>query len=250
MIIGAPRVDDGEIGGESLREYRRYRRAVRAHAEDADEREVADDVEHAGDRDEHQRRGRVAEAAEDRRERVVGEHRREPRDVDEDVAASRLERLFRRAEQPHYRVDEQEQPDRYDDAQQSEERQHSPDGVVYLLRASRAEEAPDHYRAAYRKPDDDAVYHEDELAPDGDGRKARRVGELSDDYHVGGAVERLQQVRRHVGNREAREEQRDAALRQRLRAGREDAGEKFLKICHSALPHESFLVFQSSQKII
>lgn len=52
MIIRAPRVDDGEIGGESLREYRRYRRAVCAHAEDADEREVADDVEHAGDRDE------------------------------------------------------------------------------------------------------------------------------------------------------------------------------------------------------
>ena len=250
MVIGAPRVNHGEVGGKSLREYRSYRRTVRAHSEDAYEREVADDVQHAGDRDEHQRRRRVAESAENCSERVVCEHRRQSRDVDEDVAARRLERLFRRAEQPYYRVDEQQQPDCDDDAHDGEERQHRADSLAYLAGLSSAEKAPYHNSAAKRKADNDAVDHKDELASDRDGREARRVRELSDDYHIRRAVERLKQVRRHIWDCETRQQQRNITLRQRLSACREDAGEKFLKISHKTLPHESFLVFQSLQKII
>ena len=223
-VICAACVDDGEERRQSLRAYGGEGGPGGPPAEQADEHEIADDVGDTGDADKDKRRSGIPEAAKNGGEGVVGEHRSDPRGVDEDIASRLFDSLGRRPEQVNYRVGQREQQRRDDDAEGDEEREHRADGILDLMLLSRAEKASDHYRASHGEADDDAVYHEDELAADRDRGESRGVGELSDDYHVGRAVERLQQVRRHIRDREARQQQRDAALGQRLRAGGEYSG--------------------------
>ena len=207
-MTDVPKRDDD---ADALRDDGRDGRALWPHAEEAQERVIEHDVQHAGDGDEIHRAARVTEPAEDGRDDVICRDERDAERTIIQVVIRADDSFFRRRHDGDDVRQEHHHDRRERDRHAEEQRDRVADGTRRRLHVAPADSTRDRDRRPHGEADDDDGHHVHDLTADGHSRDARRALELADDEEIGHAVERLQEIREEVWQREIHDVLRDAA---------------------------------------
>jgi hypothetical protein len=210
--LRAPDAEEAQRGGQALGEHRGQRRAGHAQMKAADQQHVKERVERGRDAEIHDRRARVADAAQGARHDVVLEGEEKPEEDDAQVDGGHAERLVRHAQQREQRPREQKAGDREPEREQRAEENRGRELALEPRPVARAEEAAHEHRG----PEAEPRYAEDQDRHDGvrgaDGRERVFARELADHDGVDRVVGQLQQVPQDGRDGVGQEVARDAAL--------------------------------------
>ena len=188
---------------ERLRERRAEGSPGGAHVQRAHEEIVQRDIRRAGDGDEVHGTLAVAHAAEDGAEDIIGRDERDAAEADGQIGGRAVDGLGGRGHDSRDGADEQEQDRRQRERHDSKQCDGIAGGLCGLRPVARADGAGDGDRGAHGESHEHDCQHVHDLRADGDRSRRGDALVLADDEQVGHAVERLQEIGKQIGQREA-----------------------------------------------
>ena len=191
---GEPAAADDEQrqhDADRLRRDRGDRRAGGAEAEDRDEQKIARNVQNAGKGDGQKRHFRVADAAENTADQVIGDDEHRAAGADRDIADGAGEGLLRRAHHAREGIGGKEHDDARRDREHGEEPDAGADDLSRVLALACADPAPDEHGQTHRKAHDDDRDRVHDLRAGRDGGDVRGACKLPDNEQIDRAVHRL-----------------------------------------------------------
>ena len=171
----------------------------RAQAQSSHEENVQADVGRAGDGDEIHGAFRVAHAAEDGADDIIGGDAGNAQEADGEILRRPHHGLRRGGHDGHDGIYKPQQHQRQDHGQGQKDGRRAAHGVGGPLALLAAHGLGDGDGGTHGQPHQHDGDHVHDLAADGDGRRAGYALKLADDEQVGHAVQRLQKIRQQIG---------------------------------------------------
>ena len=198
---------------DRLRENRRQRRAGRAHMEQRNQQQIAEDIRRAGNRHGDQRHLRIADAAEDAAQHVEGDDEHRARRADAHIGNRRRKGVLGRMQKRAKRRRQHDEHRRHRKREYRKQPDAAADHSAGLLPAALADLLPQQHRHAHRKADDHRRHRMHELTAGRHRGYVRRLGVLPHDQQIDRAVHRLQEQRRQHRQRKADQRPENRAFR-------------------------------------
>lgn len=186
-----------EEAGNALAEHRGNGDARNVNADDDNEKEIHNNVQHTGDGEIDERLARVAERAQRRGGKVIKRHDRQAEEVDPKIHRGERQHLVRAADEPQQRHRERKSESAGDHAADHAGDERCGHGAVQLVGLVRAVIPRAEHAAARGKTHEHIDDQIDHRAVRADRRHGVRPSEPADDDEVGGVERDLQHGREH-----------------------------------------------------
>ena len=204
-ILAAAQDDQGPRETDGLCAHRGQSGSGGAHLQRADQNDIADNVDDAGDGDHHHGRFGIAQSAHDAADHVIAAHEDHADGADEQVLFGLSYGFFGHLHQSHQRPGQGGKKDRNDNSEQAEQGEHGADGAADIFLALRAHILSDQNGGAGGQTDQHGGQGVGQLSAGGNrGQRHGGVGrKAAHGHHVNGAVQLLKKGSRQKRQGEA-----------------------------------------------